>query len=142
MGSELLFFPAFTTGEAPWKVLARIQIESLALMSRRAQAYMELPQTLSHCRTPEDLMTEQVRFWQVAQRQYAAGFEKVAGAVPVPLVQAPKVETAQPRPRDYIVVAEREPAVAPTTAPIAAKMAEQPKAVADPLVRTRIRRSA
>ena len=116
--SFLLTFPAFSMVEPPWKVMARLQIETMALVSRRSQAYMELPAMLAQCHNPQDLLTEQVRFWQMAQRQYAHGLEKIVGAVP--LTQSAEGMSAeetptQPKARDYMIVSDRDAAVAPST---------------------------
>lgn len=51
--------------------LARCQAEMQGLMTRRTQAYFELPGRLAQCRTPQDLMLEQQRFWQMAFEQYS-----------------------------------------------------------------------
>lgn len=89
-------------------LMARLQCETMTLMTRRTQAYIDWPKTLGRCRSAEDLMTEQVRFWQMAQRHYAEGYERAMSALPVghggPLV--PSAPPASPR-RDYIVVSER-----------------------------------
>ena len=49
----------------PMKAMAQWQLETMGFMNRRAQAYMEIPSRLSRCRTPQDLMSEQMRFWHV-----------------------------------------------------------------------------
>lgn len=62
----------------PWmRAAARSNIEAFTLMSRRAQAYMELPIRLSQCRSPQDFASEQMRFWQEMSRQYAESTQKV-----------------------------------------------------------------
>jgi hypothetical protein len=45
------------------KVCARGNEEYMALVSRCARSYVELPQRLGQCRTAQDLVTEQTRFW-------------------------------------------------------------------------------
>ena len=134
MANDLFFFPAFSTCEPPWKLLARMQIETMALVIRRAQAYLELPQTLAQCRTPDDLMTEQVRFSQIAQRQYMAAGEQMFGILPMPsLAETSKTQEVPTKPRDYMVVLENESAV---------PAKEPAKAPVDDQARQRIRRSA
>lgn len=65
----------------PWlKAAARGNLEAFTLMSRRAQAYMELPMRLSQCRTPQDFANEQMRFWQTMASQYADSSRRIAGA--------------------------------------------------------------
>lgn len=64
----------------PMKGYARCQLEMMGFMSRRAQAYMEIPSRLSQCRTPQDLMNEQMRFWQNAFQQYSDSSRKIMEA--------------------------------------------------------------
>jgi hypothetical protein len=100
----------------------RVQNEAVALASRRAQAYLELPHTLSRCRTPQDILTAHVMFWQIAQRQYAQGLESVVGSIPMIAIASTVSELLAPtklpptqvaesvtaRPRDYLVVSESD----------------------------------
>ena len=60
--------------------MARCQLEMQGLMSRRAQAYLELPSRVSQCRTPQELVQEQTRFWQNAVEQYSECSRRVFGA--------------------------------------------------------------
>ena len=53
------------------KSIARGQIEFMGLLSRRAQAYVELPSRLSQCRMPQDFLNEQMQFWNTAMQQYS-----------------------------------------------------------------------
>lgn len=65
----------------PWlRAVARGNLEVFTLMSRRAQAYVELPTRLSQCRTPQDVANEQMRFWQTMTRQYAESSQRIVGA--------------------------------------------------------------
>lgn len=95
----------FTQGFGPMKGMARAQLEMLGLMSRRAQAYLEIPSRLSRCRSPQDLMSEQMRFWQTAFQQYSESTYKIMDAWGQAVASA---GTAQPfgapqrRQRDYI----------------------------------------
>lgn len=54
------------------KALARAQLELMGLMSRRAQAYMEIPARLSRCRSPQDLTAEQMQFWRTEFDEYSS----------------------------------------------------------------------
>jgi hypothetical protein len=68
-------------GFEPWfKAVTGSSLELLSLMSRRAQAYMELPTYVGNCRTPQDLVDEQMRFWQTAFRQYAESSQRAMSA--------------------------------------------------------------
>lgn len=62
------------------KAMIRANAETMTLMSQRAQAYMALPSRMAACRTPHDLMTEQVRFMQTAMQQYTDAWRNVAAA--------------------------------------------------------------
>lgn len=89
----------------PMKGVARAQIEMMGLMSRRAQAYLEIPSRLSRCRSPQDLMNEQMRFWQTAFQQYSESSHKVMEAWGQAFASMPSATTfaSQPRrQRDYI----------------------------------------
>ena len=111
MGNMDFFIPGTVFGTPLWKVAARLQIEALALSCRRAQAYAELSNSLAACRAPDDLLREQVRFWQIAQRQYIASLDNVFA--PAPLAPEVKSEPAEKTPlvRDYMVVPEQSAAL-------------------------------
>lgn len=87
----------------PMKGVARWQLEVMGFMSRRAQAYMEMPTRLSRCRTPQDLMSEQARFMQIAFQQYAESNKRLMEAwtqmVPNPFNAG---AATKPVERDYI----------------------------------------
>ena len=138
--SYLLTLPTFSMVEPPWKIMTRLQIETIALVNRRAQAYMELPTILAQCQNPQDLMTEQVRFWQTAQRQYALGLEKIVGSVPL----APSAEETpnQPKARDYMIVSDRNAAVGPSTLDTTGKEARPTAGTVQPAALHKVRRSA
>jgi len=59
-----------SAGFGPMKALTVHQMELVKLASRRAQAYLGVPQRIARCRTQHDLISEQVRFWQTAMTQY------------------------------------------------------------------------
>jgi Phasin protein len=63
------------------KGIARAQLEFMGLMSRRAQAFMEIPGRLSHCRTPQDLANEQMRFWRTAYEEYSDSLGRMTEAM-------------------------------------------------------------
>jgi hypothetical protein len=62
---------ALKGAEPAVKAVARTNLEWVRFASKRAQAAIAVPSRLAACRTPHDLMTEQVRFWQTAFEQYA-----------------------------------------------------------------------
>lgn len=63
------------------KSIARAQLEFMGLMTRRAQAYMEIPARLGHCRTPQDLANEQMHFWRTAYEEYADSVGRITEAM-------------------------------------------------------------
>ena len=63
------------------KNIARAQLEFMGLMNRRAQAYLEIPNRLSVCRTPQDLANEQMRFWRTAYEEYTDSFGRLTEAM-------------------------------------------------------------
>ena len=89
------------------KGLARAQLEAMGFMNRRAQAYLEIPARLSHCRTPQDLVGEQMRFWHAAYEDYAHSMARATEAMSS--VATPSFVTATPddeKARDYITFPE------------------------------------
>ena len=70
MAKDVSFDWLRVSGPSVWSIAARMQIETVALITRRAQAYMAISDTVALCQDPEGLMIEQVRFWQIAQRDY------------------------------------------------------------------------
>jgi len=64
----------------PAKAMARCQLEAMGLMNRRAQAYMDIPTQIGRCKTPQDLINEQMAFWKTAAEQYTESSQKIAEA--------------------------------------------------------------
>lgn len=95
--------------EPAMKGMARAQLEMMSLASRRAQAYLEIPSRLAACRTPQDLLSEQMRFWQTAFQHYSEGSRRVMTAM-TSMAQPPNFADAQskPRARDYLSVPETQ----------------------------------
>jgi hypothetical protein len=88
---------------APAKALARVQLEALGFVNRRAQAYLEIPSRLSRCRTPQDLINEQMGFWQTAIEQYSESSRRMAEAWSQVIASGGGFSgTSGPRERDYI----------------------------------------
>jgi hypothetical protein len=61
--------------------LSRYNLEITGLAARRARAWFEIPTNLSRCKTPQDLVGEQARFWQTAMLQYAESWQRLTAAV-------------------------------------------------------------
>ncbi|MEW5963144.1 MAG: phasin family protein [Pseudomonadota bacterium] len=101
-----------------YKGVARWQLEAIGLASRRAQAYLEIPSRLAQCRTPQDVLAEQSRFWQNAFEQYSESSRRLAAAwAQMASMPAPGANRAKsPRERDYITFPEPRAASAQTAA--------------------------
>lgn len=88
---------------SPLKGIARSQLEMMGFFSRRMQAYMEFPARLQQCRTPQDLMNEQARFWQTAFEQYAESGRRMTEAwAQVGLMPGYNQQPVRATARDYI----------------------------------------
>jgi len=97
------------------KAFARAQLEVAGLMSRRAQAYMEIPARLSRCRSPQDIAEEQMQFWRSAFEDYSASTTRITqglaslAAPSFGLAPGEEMDSA----RDYITFPEPEEAARP-----------------------------
>ena len=103
------------------KGVGRWNVELMGLMTKRSREWLELPTRLTRCKSPVDLVSEQMRFWQTAASQYADASHRLAAAFGACAVMpylngAWGGETVQ-RSRDYITfpepkesAAEAEPA--------------------------------
>lgn len=98
------FDPQALTGQAmaPLKAAARCQIETLGLMNRRTQAYMQVPTRLALCRTPQDVLNEQMAFWRTASEQYRETSLKIGEAWMQAFSLAAPVRAGVSTERDYI----------------------------------------
>ena len=67
-------------GDAWIKAVGRMQVEIVALATRRMMAALEFPQVVAQCKSPMDAVAEQVRYWQTAQRQYRQSLERMGTA--------------------------------------------------------------
>lgn len=97
----------------PWLAAGRINSHAVMLLTQRAQAYLNFSAELGECKTTDDVLTQQVSFWQIAQRQYLETVQKsILATLPV-LGMAPTSETVvqKGRPRDYMVVQQVAPDV-------------------------------
>lgn len=116
------FFHSPATGDLPTNLpfdnlmrqFARCQIEMQGLMSRRAQAYLEIPGRLANCRSPQELANEQARFWQTAYQQYTECSQRMMNAWTQALTPVGGTSTAaEPRARDYLTFPEPRQQSAP-----------------------------
>ncbi len=76
---EMWTAPAIA-GDAWIKAVGRMQVEIVALATRRMMAALEFPQVVAQCKSPMDAVAEQVRYWQTAQRQYLQSLERMGTA--------------------------------------------------------------
>jgi hypothetical protein len=89
------------------KNTARCNLELVSLASRRAQAYFNLPAAMGRCRSPQDLLGEQVRFWQTAAEQYADTARNVVAIWSSLMTAAAQMSNgAAAAERDFITFAE------------------------------------
>lgn len=79
-GGWALFRQSAIATEPAMRNAARAQLEFSSLVGTRLKAWASIPQTLSRCRTPMDLMQAQVAFWQAAAQDYSSTTRQVMGA--------------------------------------------------------------
>jgi hypothetical protein len=96
--------------EPALKGVGRWNLELVGLMTRRSQAWLDVPTRLAQCKTPMDIFNEQMRFWQAAAADYTEGSRRLGAAWGAPAM--PKLNGTQPH--DYMTVAEpKDTSVAP-----------------------------
>src|SRR5262249_32048707 len=67
--------------EPALKGIGQFNLVWLGLLTRRSQAWLEIPLRLGRCKTPVDLINEQLRFWQAAASDYVETQHRLAAAV-------------------------------------------------------------
>jgi hypothetical protein len=76
------YFERLTKAYAPvLNGFSRYNLELTGLATRRARAWYEIPSTLRTCKTPQDLLGEQTRFWQTAMAQYTESWQRQASVL-------------------------------------------------------------
>ncbi len=108
---------ALSQSMAPARGAARASAEAVGYMSRRTLATIDSAHRISRCRSPKDLLDEQMRFWNTAMQQYMDATTRmmsawsqsaaVAAPVAVPVVElsvvASNAEPVRPQPvRDIL----------------------------------------
>lgn len=96
---------AFKAGEPVLRSLSRYQLEWARLATQRTRAWAALPSQLSRCKSPIDLMTLQMQFWQAASLNYAESMQRVWAAAG----SATREAATEARKHDFLEV--REPAL-------------------------------
>jgi hypothetical protein len=79
MGKDIWGDAVVDLGPLGWKLAARVQLEAVALLTRRAQAYLAFADTLVVIPDPQDLFAGHVQFWQTAQHQYLECLNTLVG---------------------------------------------------------------
>ena len=95
--------------EPAMKGVGRWNLELVALMTQRSQAWLGIPARLGQCKSPVDLVNEQMRFWQAAAADYAQASHRLAAAFGA-CATLPGLSSAQQR--DYITFPEPKEASA------------------------------
>jgi hypothetical protein len=94
--------------------VARWNLEVLGLVTRRTRAWSEVASRFSQCRTPQDVVREQLQFWQTAARDYTESTQKLSVAFGSLAVRGFNGAAADGRgvaqQRDYITFPEPKPA--------------------------------
>jgi hypothetical protein len=101
--------------EPTLKNVGRWNLELTGLATRRAQAWLEIPTRASQCKTPQDLVKEQLRFWQTAAQDYTEGARRLTaafGALTGQGLNGAFGGKAVAQPRDYITFTEPKAPVA------------------------------
>ncbi|MBX9591127.1 MAG: hypothetical protein K2X43_17715 [Hyphomonadaceae bacterium] len=102
------------------KGVGRWNLEVMGLMTRRARAWLEVPMRVGQCKTPQDLVGEQLKFWQTAVFDYSEGARRLTvafGALTGPgFTGAQDGKTAAPA-RDHIDFTDAKPAAAAADVP-------------------------
>ena len=99
---------AWVRGYGPaLKGIGRFNLELLALISRRWQAWLSASRHFGECTSPWEVAQEQLRFWQVAVNDYAQSAQRVSTTFGAWAVMPGHQGAAQ---RDYITVQEPAPA--------------------------------
>ena len=52
----------------------------MGLHDAPGRAWMEIPARASQCKTPQDLVREQLQFWQTAAHDYSEGVQRLTAA--------------------------------------------------------------
>lgn len=73
---------------------AKMQSECLQLYARRLSAYLEIPDRLSCCESPADLLSQQREFFATMQQDYAAAVQTLARLHPLDVVPPAQSEHA------------------------------------------------
>jgi hypothetical protein len=87
--------------------LSRYNLELMTLGLRRTQAWLERPARLAGARTPQDVMSEHVRFWQTAGAHYAESSQRLLAALFATTAPPAGMRDGDGKAaRDYIAVSE------------------------------------
>lgn len=89
-----MYWQGFETAAKAWAPLSRtvsqIQLEAIGLAANRARACLEFPATLTQCRTPQDVLLAQSKFWQSAVSEMIETNQRLASGWQSRLADASK----------------------------------------------------
>ena len=92
--------------EPALKGVAQYNLELTGLVARRMRAWFEIPALLTRCKTPHDLLGEQMKFWQTAASQYTQSQQKLVAALTacavLPAFDGALAGKGEVKPRDFI----------------------------------------
>jgi hypothetical protein len=82
--------------------MTRCNVEVMNLMRQRTQAYLELPKRLAECKGPQEVLSEQMKFWQTAAEDLQTGSRRIMAAWSESMPQLSNGNGSTPIPRDHI----------------------------------------
>ena len=83
------------------------QYEMLSLAGVRSRAWWELPAMVGSCRSPQDLATAQLQFWEKARQDYLKAAERVGETWRQSMaIASSEIEASAAEARDYITFPE------------------------------------
>ena len=94
----------------PMKAIAIGQLQASNLVNRRFQALAEFPHKVAACRSPNELMLEQMRFFQTALRDYSDAMQVMAKAWDHAIKEQTGEQAEAPKRHDYLALPGMEPA--------------------------------
>lgn len=104
-------------GEPLLRGITRYQLEWTRLASRRTRAWATLPSSLAQCKTPTDVLSLNMQFWQTAALNYQESLQRMwALAGNMGAMQAAASDSKAANGHDHLEVRGERPAKAAGTA--------------------------
>lgn len=82
------------------RALAQANVEMVGLLGRRSRAYLDLPTHLAQCRTPQQMLDEQAKFFQDMMHDYQVTNDRVMNCwmeAAAPLISGESRQRAEER---------------------------------------------